>query len=215
MHNQRASGSNLLGVPSYTVAECHAESHLICAKITEKRFASSASFGLQSAVSNTSRKKQCVMPANDNAHSLRLLESLRECDGEKAAQEVANHFPLSKSADVPKKFEWAKNICGYLEEHYSTEEIAAIRKKCRCNDGKSIAKKLLKYWQKAESTKDFVRLFNEGETFASLEYCSENKLHFCYPQCYCACVKREPQELPITWCYCTLGNAEGIFQEVF
>ncbi len=155
------------------------------------------------------------MPTNDNAHALRLMESLKELDGERAAQEAAEWFPLSKSADIEKKFEWAKSICGYLEEHYDSEKTVAIRKKCRCNDGKSIAKKLLKYRNQAEDLNAFVRLFNESESFASLEYVSEHMLRFCYPQCYCACVKRVPQSLPKTWCYCTLGNAEGIFQEVF
>lgn len=155
------------------------------------------------------------MPANDNAHSLRLLDSLRELDGEQAAQEAAERFPLSKSADIEKKFEWAKNICGYLEERYDLEKIVAIRKKCRCNDGKSIAKKLLKYRNQTKDLNAFVRLFNECENSASLEYVSEHTIRFCYPQCYCACVKRVPRKLPKTWCYCTLGNAEGIFQEVF
>lgn len=155
------------------------------------------------------------MPVNDNAHALRLMESLKEIDCEQAAREVGGRFPLSKSADVEKKFEWAANICHYLEEHYDTEKITAIRKQCRCNDGKSIAKKLLKYWKQAEGVQEFVRLFNEHESFAALEYRSEHTLLFCYPQCYCACVKRVPQTLSKTWCYCTLGNAEGIFQEVF
>lgn len=90
-----------------------------------------------------------------------------------------------------------------------------VRKECRCNDGKSIANKLMKYLKRSNDTKGFVDLFNENETFAFLEYISENKILFCYPECYCACVKRIPQELSTTWCYCTLGNAEGIFQEVF
>lgn len=28
-------------------------------------------------------------------------------------------------------------------------------------------------------------------------------------------MKRIPKEVTKTWCYCTLGNAEGIFTEVF
>lgn len=68
---------------------------------------------------------------------------------------------------------------------------------------------------KADNIKEFVCLFNEKETFACLEYISDNKIQFCYPECYCACVKRVPQELSKTWCYCTLGNAEGIFSNVF
>ena len=92
--------------------------------------------------------------------------------------------------------------------------IIAIRKECRCNDGKSIANKLLKYLNQADSIEEFVNLFNAGETFAALEYIRDHAILFCYPQCYCACVKRVPKELSKTWCYCTLGNAEGIFREV-
>ena len=99
--------------------------------------------------------------------------------------------------------------------NFDTDTIKTIRKECRCNDGKSIAGKLLKYLNKADSIKGFVDLFNQNETFAFLEYISDNKILFCYPECYCACVKRVPQELSETWCYCTLGNAEGIFSKVF
>ena len=73
----------------------------------------------------------------------------------------------------------------------------------------------MKYRNKADGVEQFVQLFNQNETFAYLEYISEQKVLFYYPECYCGCVKRVPKELPMTWCYCTLGNAEGMFQEVF
>lgn len=68
---------------------------------------------------------------------------------------------------------------------------------------------------KADSIEQFVNDFNENESFAFLEYISENKILFCYPECYCACIKRVSGEVSKTWCYCTVGNAEGIFREVF
>lgn len=155
------------------------------------------------------------MAKNDNAHSVRLADSLCRNIGHDTAGEFEEKFSLSKSADIKKKHEWAKAACNYLEEHFETDTIIKIRKECRCNDGKSIAGKMLKYLNKADSTKEFVKRFNQNENFAFLKYISENKILFCYPQCYCACVKRVPQELSKTWCYCTLGNAEGIFREVF
>lgn len=155
------------------------------------------------------------MAKNDHAHAVRLVGSIEKHIGSEAAKEVEARFPLSKSADIATKYQWAQAICGYLDEHYDAETIVSIRKECRCNDGKSIANKLLKYLNRAESIKAFVALFNQNETFACLEYISENRIRFCYPQCYCACVKRVPHELSKTWCYCTLGNAEGIFNEVF
>ena len=100
-------------------------------------------------------------------------------------------------------------------DHFSEEDIIKVRKECRCNDGKSIAAKLLKYLHQADSLQQFVDDFNANETFASLEYLSECKLRFCYPQCYCACIKRVPGNVPKAWCYCTLGNIESIFKQVF
>lgn len=155
------------------------------------------------------------MAKNDNAHSIRLAQSLERNAGYDIANQFVEKHPLSKSANIEKKYQWAKIICNHLEEHFDTDTIIKIRKECRCNDGKSIARKFLKYLNKADSVKEFVYSFNQNETFASLEYISDNKLLFCYPECYCACVKRVPQELSKTWCYCTLGNAEGIFSEVF
>lgn len=155
------------------------------------------------------------MAKNDNAHSVRLVGSLDINVGHDTAKEFEEKYPLSKSANIEKKFEWAKNTCSYLEEHFDTETIIRIRKACRCNDGKSIADKLLKYLNRANSIEEFVNTFNQNETFASMEYVSDHRILFCYPECYCACVKRVPHELSKTWCYCTLGNAEGIFSKVF
>ena len=155
------------------------------------------------------------MAKNENAHSIRLVSSLHQHAGSDEAAAFEGKYPLSRSASIEKKFDWAANTCEYLEERFCTDEIIAIRKDCRCNDGKSISAKLLKYLNQAGSIEEFVNLFNQSETFASLEYISDHKILFCYPQCYCACVKRIPRELPKTWCYCTLGNAEGIFCEVF
>ncbi|MGN1145582.1 MAG: hypothetical protein ACI4R5_03960 [Acetatifactor sp.] len=99
------------------------------------------------------------MPKNDNAQSIRLVDSLRKHVGEDIARDFEEKYPLSKSADIEKKYKWAENI------------------------------------------HDFVEMFNKNETFASLEYISENKILFSYPECYCACVKRMPKELSMTWCY--------------
>ena len=155
------------------------------------------------------------MAKNDNAHAIRMIESLRQTVCEDAVNAFGEAYSLSKSANIEKKFEWASDVCKYLEANYDEATIEKIRKECRCNDGKSIANKILKYLNKAESIETFVDDFNSHETFAFLEYKTENKIVFCYPECYCACVKRIPKELSKTWCYCTLGNAEEIFKLVF
>lgn len=154
------------------------------------------------------------MAKNDNAHAVRLAESMTKYTGQSLAAEVAEKFPLSKSADIEKKHVWAENICGYLEENLGEEKVLQIRKECKCGDGRSTADKLIKYLNQAGSIEGMVALFNQRENFASLEYISDNKVLFCYPQCYCGCVKRVPRELSKAWCYCTLGYTESMFKQV-
>lgn len=155
------------------------------------------------------------MPKNDNAHSLRLIASLTENNCPELAEQLETKYPLSKSASIEKKFEWAKQACAFLEDNLGEEEIINIRKKCICNDGASNAKKLSKYLNKASDIKEFIDDFNANETFASMEYIADNKLLFCYPECYCGCVKRIPENLTKSWCYCTIGFAESMFRAVF
>ncbi len=155
------------------------------------------------------------MAKNSNAHAVRLVNSIHKIVGTDKAQQFEQNFPLSQSANIEKKYEWAKSACNYLEEQFNEETIFYIRKECRCNDGKTIAGKLLKYLKRADNIKAFVDSFNQNETFAFLEYISDNKILFCYPECYCSCIKRVPGQISKTWCYCTLGNAEGIFKELF
>lgn len=155
------------------------------------------------------------MPKNDNAHSVRLLRALEKFAGDDKGKDFVVMNPLSKSANIDKKFSWAEEVCTYLENNFDHETIVKVRKACRCNDGKSIANKINKYLKKSDDLKSFTDAFNKSETFASIQYMSDNNLLFIYPQCYCACVKRVKKELSKSWCYCTLGNVQCIFEEVF
>lgn len=155
------------------------------------------------------------MAKNDNAHSIRMVESLRTVIGDKEANEFEEKYPLSKSANIDKKFEWAKVTCEFLEKKYDRDTNMKIREKCICNDGKSTATTMLKYLNQTNSISEFVEKFNDNEKFANLQYINDNTIMFSYPECYCGCVKRINKQLPETWCYCTLGYAKSLFAKVF
>lgn len=155
------------------------------------------------------------MPKNDNAHSIRMVESIKTVIGNNEANEFEENYPLSKSANVNQKYEWAKETCEFLEKKYDRDTNMSIREKCICNDGKSTAFKMLKYLNQTISISEFVDIFNANENFASLEYIDNNKIMFCYPECYCGCVKRVNEQLSEIWCYCTLGYTKSLFSKVF
>lgn len=48
------------------------------------------------------------MPKTDNPHVLRLYDSLVKHTDEQAAKKIVDCAPLSKSADINKKFTWAE-----------------------------------------------------------------------------------------------------------
>jgi len=154
------------------------------------------------------------VPKNDNAHSLRMTAAIREVMGESAAADFEVRFALSKAAGIEKKFQWAQAACQDLTARFDTDTLLRLREKCICNDGASTAKLLTKYRNEAGSLQGMVDLFNSRETFAWLEYISERELIFCYPQCYCGCVKRVEGRLPEAWCYCTVGYAKKLFGQL-
>lgn len=154
------------------------------------------------------------MPKNDNAHALRMAGAIREMIGEEAAADFEKRYPLSKTANIEKKFQWAQSACTDLGARYDKDTLLRIREKCICNDGASTAKLLAKYRKEAGSLQGMAELFNSRETFARLEYVSDRELIFCYPQCYCGCVKRVEGLLPEAWCYCTVGYAKRLFGQL-
>lgn len=66
------------------------------------------------------------MAKNDNAHSVRLYESLKKNVGEEAANEIAETYPLSKAADIEKRFDWAQNVCEELTKNMMTQLLRKL-----------------------------------------------------------------------------------------
>lgn len=155
------------------------------------------------------------MPKNDNAHALRLIEALRTSCDEEASIAFADAYPLSKSADVDKKYRWACNVCHALEAQFSPHEAAAIRHACRCGDGKTMAQDISRCISTAGNLHDGCQLFSEQNKYAFLEYVSENEVLFGYHACVCSCIKRSEGSVPALWCECSVGYTEAMFRQVF
>ncbi len=152
------------------------------------------------------------MAKNDNSHAVRFYESLAKLE-EEAAVEFAEKHPLSKSADIAKKFAWAKAQCAFLEERFPPEDMAEVRARCHCEAGAAMARRMRGYLEKSADLSEFARMFNQREKYVSLE-AVEDGLLFIYPECYCSCVKRVPEPISRTWCLCTLGHIRGLMSQV-
>lgn len=150
------------------------------------------------------------MAKNDNPNALRLVESISNNCGEDAAATFMKEFSLSKSASIEKKFEWAQNICDYLQEHFDDETVKSIRMDCACGPGLSKCKKLKAIYNKSSNPGEFVDKVNKLNEGYAVEY-DGDAFYLIYPECYCPCVKRVDKKLPKIWCYCTLGYTKKMF----
>lgn len=155
------------------------------------------------------------MPRNDNPHALRLTEAIRNQRGDSAADAFAGAYPLTKSADVEKKFRWACEVCAALDAQFGTADAAALRRACRCNDGRTMARQIAGCIRKAGSLAAACPLFTQQNPYAFLEYVSDHELIFGYHACVCSCVKRAEGVLPLLWCECSAGYAEAMFRQIF
>jgi hypothetical protein len=153
------------------------------------------------------------MAKNDNPHSIRLFDSIVKHSDKKTAEEIAYKMPLSKSADFVKKFAWAESICTDLEKKFDKATVKNIRMDCACGPEMGKIKKLKEIYLKSVDINDFAVKLNKLDQGFSVEI--KNKaLFLIYPQCYCSCVKRVDKIISKTWCYCTLGYTQKMFENI-
>ena len=153
------------------------------------------------------------MPKSDNPHAIRLYNSIAKHSDEKTAEMIANKIPLSKSADIDRKFTWAEGICTDLENEFGEETVKAIRMDCACGPEMGKISKLKKLYDSCSSSEEFAKKASAQNAGFTIES-DGNGLILIYPQCYCSCVKRVDKPLSKTWCYCTLGYTKRMFDHV-
>ncbi len=155
------------------------------------------------------------MPKNDHPQMRRFLDSMEKHGKQTAGSRFSEENPLSKSAGMNRKFQWAKDLCTFLNDHYDDETVKAIRMDCACGPKYGYGgSKLKAVYEKAGEPYTFVEKANALDLGFSLEY-DGTAYYLIYPQCYCSCVNRSNDQLPRTWCYCTLGYSRRMFGYIF
>lgn len=153
------------------------------------------------------------MPRSDHPHVLRLYSSLAEHAGAQAAERFAAGFPLSKSADFAKKFDWAQAVCAELEREFPGEQVRQIRMDCACGPERGKISRLKKEYEKSQDMAEFAARASQLELGFAIAW-EDGSLYLLYPRCYCSCVKRVEQPVPRSWCDCSLGYAKRMFEAI-
>ena len=148
-----------------------------------------------------------------NPQAKRLHASLAKEIGSDFADGLLAAHPLAKSPSHSNAQSWANDICTELEERLPPEKVLAVRKGCACGPAQEAMEKWKKLHDTSTSLSDFARRVREAGLGVGLETDGQDLL-LSYPQCYCSFVKHSAETLPASWCACTLGYTERLFQHV-
>ena len=85
---------------------------------------------------------------------------------------------------------------------------------CTCGPELGKGNKIKEIYEKENDVSVFVEKANNLKQGFTIEY-DGKYFYLIYPQCYCSCVKRIDETLPMAWCYCTLGYTKRMFQYIF
>lgn len=159
-------------------------------------------------------EENMFMAKNDNANVLRFIASMEKHGMRDDAEEFINKYPLSKAATIEKRFEWAQHLCEFISERQDDETVRKIRMGCACGPELGKGKKIKDIFEQTSDMNLFVEKANKLNQGFKVEYDGKD-FYLIYPQCYCSCVKRINEDLPATWCYCTLGYTKKMFEYIF
>lgn len=155
------------------------------------------------------------MPKNDNEKSIRLYESVKTNVNEETANKMAETVYLSKSADFKRKFNWANDVCTYLENNFNDKQVMQIRMNCSCTPPLKYMEAVRKLYQASASLDEFCEKYNVKYADNHSVWNESETLYFSYPSCYCSVVKRVNEPVSKIWCLCTLGYTKKVFDFVF
>ena len=153
------------------------------------------------------------MPKNDSPQARRFLASMEKHGALAAGEEFCREHPLSKVANPRKRYEWAEDLCAFLNDRYDAETVRAIRMDCACGPARTMVTKLRALYEEDRDPAGFAQRLNDLDLGFTVEY---DGASFCvvYPQCYCSCVARDPGLLPGAWCECTCGFNRRLFEGI-
>lgn len=154
------------------------------------------------------------MPQMTNVNAIKIYNKIAKVFGTVDAEEFAAKLSLSKSADYLCKFKWAKDVCNYLDGKYTPEEIKELRMSCSCHPGDNEKANTKRIFDKAGSLDEFCEAYNREYARQHPVWHEGETIFFSYPTCYCSCVKRVSETLPLTWCLCSLGYTKDLFDYV-
>lgn len=146
----------------------------------------------------------------------RLRRSLEAAVSKEETEEILSELSLPVNSTPEVRAEWADKLSARLESRFDEHTVKTIRKKCYCNElGRleetaEIFKEL--YLSLHKDLHSFVNALNEK---GAGWYIDGNHLYTKMFICECPMLEKAKTTHSLTWCHCTAGYIEKLFEIVF
>lgn len=154
------------------------------------------------------------MTQGKHPEAIKLYENIKKYSSPEIAEKLAFgvNLPIFPSKEECKT--WVTHIVSELENEFDDSKIKKIRMGCYCDeDGKLEENKqwLKNIYSASRTIEEFVDTVNEH---AGGWYIQDGMLYTKYFHCGCPMVEGIDRLNTNTWCYCTVGFAKEIFDQV-
>lgn len=149
-----------------------------------------------------------------NIQAKRLYESLLNHTDERNAERIADSMKLAEDPSEGEMLEWARGVCGRLEECFDADTVKQIRMGCHCMPSMDHINEFRDLYEVSKDLSDFAEKLNDLKYGMGFWY-DNGSFFMSYPMCYCKDVNGTSELLPKSWCYCTLGYTKNMFDIIF
>lgn len=133
-----------------------------------------------------------------------------ECGEERAKEIVYGSNGQAKNEDNPT---WVKSAMKRLEDQIDQPTVHQIRRNCQCGYGMDEKLALVKELLDASSSLEEFGNLNKAK--AAGLFCNDGELYLQFPFCPCPMLEEVDQLDKDTWCLCTTGYSQVLFEKAF
>lgn len=148
-----------------------------------------------------------------NRNGQRLHASIKAHCGKEAADAILEKLPISMQPSPARMLGWIREMDELLERDIGPDLVEPIRAGCACGPSPNRINAIKKVYDASMGAEDFCRKMNNKQKGFSLELDEDGYL-YSYPTCYCSAVKHLDEQVPRSWCLCTVGYTKRLFEGV-
>ena len=140
-----------------------------------------------------------------------LFDAVKNHSDSDTAKEIV--YGIDQSAVREDNAHWVKSTMGRMENTFNQEQAKQIRMNCQCGYGMDEKMALVKELMSGASNLD--EFANSDKARAAGLFCEDGTLYLQFTFCPCPMVADVDKFETNTWCQCTTGYSQVLFEKAF